>query len=176
MRFNDRSYRTLAPRPEDNRILGELTLSLPGQVGATAFVPASTYPESFHLLYAGDADITLSPEHRLIEVDLVRPNGAPALAGCYLVDMLQAADNVSTKKHIVEKGRQVIPLAGVADLEAGALFGTSSSPRLRVPLEAILFDTLVPNPLPCADRAKRFTVPGPVTVPSMDADQLLTPP
>ena len=27
MRFNDRSYRTLAPRPDNNRVPGELTLS-----------------------------------------------------------------------------------------------------------------------------------------------------
>ena len=98
MRFNDRSYRTLAPRPGDNRIFGELTLSLPGLHGATAFVPdSSTQPESFHLLYAGDASITISREHRLIEVDLVRRNVAPALAGCYLVDVLHAADNFSTE-------------------------------------------------------------------------------
>ena len=105
MRFNDRSYRTLAPRPEDNRILGELTLSLPGLHGATAFVPdSSTHPASFRLLYAGDAGITLSREYLLIEVDLVRRNGAPALAGCYLVDMLHAADIFSTEEHIVENG------------------------------------------------------------------------
>ena len=85
MRFNYRSYRTLAPRPEDNRILGELTLSLPGLHGATAFVPdSSTHPASFRLLYAGDAGITLPREHQLIDVHLVCRNGAPALAGCYL--------------------------------------------------------------------------------------------
>ena len=98
MRLIDRSYRTLAPRPEDNRILGELTLSLPGLHGATAFIPdSSTHPESFHLLYVGDVGITLSCKHRLIEVDLVRRNGAPALAGCYIVYMLHAADNFSRK-------------------------------------------------------------------------------
>ena len=69
MRFNNRPYRTLAPRPEYNRILGELTLSLQGLHDATAFVPdSSTHPENFHLLYAGDASTTLFREHRLIEV------------------------------------------------------------------------------------------------------------
>ena len=83
MRFNDRSYRTLPPHPGNNRISGELTLSLPGLHGATAFVPdSSARHESFHLLYAGDAGITLSRDHPLVEVDLVRSNGAPALVGC----------------------------------------------------------------------------------------------
>ena len=137
MRFKDRSYRTLAPRPENNQVLGKLTLSLSGLHGATAFVPASsTHSKTCHLLNAGDVGITLSREHRLIEVDLVRRNGAPALAGCCLVDMLHAADNFSTEEHIVENGRQVIPSTGVADLEPGALLGTSSTPLLRVPLEA----------------------------------------
>ena len=99
MRFKDRSYRTLAPRPENNQVLGKLTLSLSGLHGATAFVPASsTHSKTCHLLNAGDVGITLSREHRLIQVDLVRRNGAPALAGCYLVDMLHAADTFSTEK------------------------------------------------------------------------------
>ena len=76
----------------------------------------------------------------------------------------------------MENGRQVIPLAGVADLEPGALLGTSSSPLLRVPLEAILSDTPAPTPLLCAVREQYFTVPGPITAPSMVADQLLPPP
>ena len=90
--------------------------------------------------------------------------------------MLHATDIFSTEEHIVENGRQVIPSAGVADLEPSALLGTSSSPLLRVPLEAILSNTPAPIPLPCADRAQHFTVPGPVTDLSMDGDQLLSPP
>ena len=39
-----------------------------------------------------------------------------------------------------------------------------------------LSDTPTPTPLPCADRAQHFTVPGPVTALSMDADQPLPPP
>ena len=115
MRFNDRSYRTLDPRPGNNRVLGELTLSLPGLLGATAFVPdSSTHQESLHLLYADDAGITLSRDHRLVEVNLVGSNGAPGLAGCYLVDMLHDVDKFSTEEHIVENGRQFIPIAGIA--------------------------------------------------------------
>ena len=126
MRLNDGSYRTLAPRPETNRVLGELTTSLSRLHGATAFVPDSPIrPERFHLLYVGEAGITLSRDHRFIEVGLVRRDGVPALADCYLVDMLHAVDNLSTEEHIVENGQHVIPLAGVADWEPGALHGTS---------------------------------------------------
>ena len=89
--------------------------------------------------------------------------------------MLHVADNVSTEEHIVENGRQFIPLAGVADLEPGALLGTSSSPLRRVPLEAILSDTPAPIRLLCDASAQQLTVPGPVTAPSTDADQLLPP-
>ena len=110
MRFNDRSCRTLAPRPSNNRVLGELKMSLPRLHGATAFVPdSSAHHDSFHLLYAGDAGITLfhllyagdagitlSRDHRLVDVDLIRSYGTPALAGCYLVDMLHAAADFST--------------------------------------------------------------------------------
>ena len=42
VRFNDHSYRMLAPRPGNNRVLGESMLSLPGPHGATAFVPDSS--------------------------------------------------------------------------------------------------------------------------------------
>ena len=177
MRFNDRSYRTLDPRPGNNRVLGELTLSLPGLHGATAFAAdSSAHHRSSHLLYAGDADITLSHDHRHVDVDLVRSSGAPALTGCYLVDMLHAADIFSTEEHIVENGHQLNPLAGVVDLEPGALLGTFASALLRVPLEAILSDIPASSPLPCDARAQHFTVPTPVTAPSMAVDQFLLPP
>ena len=72
-----------------------------------AFVPdSSAHQESFHVFYASHAGITLSRDHRLVKVDLVRSNGAMAHAGCCLVDMLHAADKFSTEEHIVENGRQ----------------------------------------------------------------------
>ena len=45
-----------------------------------------------------------------------------------------------------------------------------------MPLEAILSDTPAPTPLSSDARAQHFTVPDPITAPSMDADQLLPPP
>ena len=110
------------------RAMGDLKLSLPGLRGATAFVPdASAHQESCRLVYAGDAGITLYRDHRLVDVDLARSNGAPARADCYLVGMPHAADIFCTEEHIVENGRQLSPLASVTDLEPGALIGTSSS-------------------------------------------------
>lgn len=51
MRFQNRFYRRLAPCPTNNRVLGELTLPIPGQQGAAVFNPdPSAYPESVHLL------------------------------------------------------------------------------------------------------------------------------
>ena len=168
------------PRPDNARVLGELTLSPPGLHGATEFVPdSSAHHESFHLLCEDDAGITLSRNDGLVEVDLVRSNDAPALAGCYLVDMMHAADNFSAEERVVENDRQLISLADVADLEPDSLLGTSSSPLLRVTLEDTLSDTPGtpgPTPLPCGLRAQHFTVPGPDTAPSTDADQLLPPP
>ena len=153
--------------------MGELTPSLPGQHGTTTFVPDSPiHYESFHLIYAGDTGITLSRE-RLVNVNLARSNGAPALVGGYLVDVLHAAGDFSTEAHIGENGRQLIPLGGVAHLEPSALLGTSSDPLLRVPLKAVLSDTPAPTPLPCDASAHYFTVPGPVIAPSMDVDQFL---
>ena len=144
MQFQDRSYRTLAPCSITNRVLGELTLPLLRLQGATAFVPDSwAHPESFHLL-AGDNGNSISRDHRLVDIDLVRSNGVPALAGCYLLNMLLAATDFSAEERIVENGR-LIPLAGAADLDPGALLDTSSSPLRRVSLVAVLSDASAPS-------------------------------
>lgn len=39
MRFSERSFWTLPPRPVDNRVFGELMLSHPSVGGAVGFVP-----------------------------------------------------------------------------------------------------------------------------------------
>ena len=54
---------------------------------------------------------------------------------------MYAAADFFTENHVVEVGRQLIPLAGVADLEPGALLGTSPGPLQRVPLKTVLSDT-----------------------------------
>ena len=58
MRCIDRSYRKFAPRPGDNRVMGDLTLSHPRLVGAITFV-ADTSAPVFHLLHAHIPGISL---------------------------------------------------------------------------------------------------------------------
>ena len=82
LRFNTRAYRALPPRPDDNRVFGELTLShhATTSVSAYAIYPRAT-DGGFHLLYDGTVGVALSDEPQLLEVNLVRSNGSPALTG-----------------------------------------------------------------------------------------------
>ena len=134
MRFNTRTYRMLPPRPLDNRVFGEYTLAHQDDSGAVAYVPDFTAPaDQFQLRYAGPTGTSLSDDHQMIEVNLVRSNGTPALTGQYLVDMLP--DVSSNEEIFVSDGRQFVPLAGAAELEPGDLLGTAAAPLMRVPVE-----------------------------------------
>ena len=96
MRFNTRSYRTLPPRPHDHRVFGELTLSHHATTGVSAYAIDPTATDGgFHLLYDGTVGVTLSDEPQLLEVNLVRSNGSPALTGHYLDDMLPRCRSTS---------------------------------------------------------------------------------
>ena len=112
MRFSERSYSTLPPRPSDNRVLGTLTLSHQHSSGAVAFASDfSVLTGGDHLLYAGDRGISLTRDHQLVSVSLVRSNGGPALAGRYLVGMLHGATDFSVDENLVENGLQQIPVS-----------------------------------------------------------------
>ena len=68
MRFGERSYRTLPPRPGVNRILGDLTLSHHNSDGAVGFVAEFSSPSGgYHLRYAGNRAVSLSRDHRLFK-------------------------------------------------------------------------------------------------------------
>ena len=73
MRFNNRSYRSLPPRPSDHRTFGELELShhAPAGVRAYAINPVAS-GGSFHLRYDGAVGVTLSDEPQLLAVNLVK--------------------------------------------------------------------------------------------------------
>ena len=144
MRCNTRSYRALPPRPLDNRVLGELTLSHHATTGVVAFAidPAASNG-AFHLRYNGTIGVTLSDEPQLLAVNLVRSNGSPALTGHYFVDILPQPDIISGQKHFVAPERQVLPFIGVADLEPGA-----DAPLLRIPLGALQHPTQAAGPHP----------------------------
>ena len=141
MRFSERSYRTLPPRPSDNRVLGDLTLSHQNSGGAVAFVSDFSAPTGgYHLLDAGDRGISFTRDHQPVQVFLVRSNGARAVARSYLVDVLHGATDFSVDENLVENSLQQIPLAGRAELEPSDLLGISSSPLLRGPVESFLYD------------------------------------
>ena len=83
-------------RPHDNRVLGELTLSHHATTGVSAYAIDPTATDGgFHLLYDGTVGVTLSDEPQLLEVNLVRSNGSPALTGHYLDDMLPRCRSTS---------------------------------------------------------------------------------
>ena len=140
MRFSEGSYRTLPPRPSDNRVLGNLTLSHQYSSGAVAFASDFSTPTGgYHLLYAGDRGISFTRCRQLVPVFLVRSNDAPALTGSNLVDMLHAATDFSVDQNLVENVLQQILLDGTAELEPGDLLGTPC-PLNRVPVESLLYD------------------------------------
>ena len=175
MRFGERSYRTLPPRPRDNRVFGELTLSHQTSTGAAALVSDFSAPAGgYHLLYAGDDGISLSRDHQLVQVSLVRNNRAPALSGSYLVEMLPGSPGFSVDEHLVENGLQHIPLAGTVELEPGDLLDTSPCPLLRVPVASVLHhDDSASTLRPITPDGPHMAVPGPVTPPSAG---IFTPP
>ena len=80
MRFSERYYRTLPLRPSGNRVLGDLAASHQKSSGAVAFVSDFSPPTGgYHRLYAGDTGISLTRDHQLVQVSLVRRNEAPPI-------------------------------------------------------------------------------------------------
>ena len=137
IRFNTRSNPSFPPRPSDQRVFGELTLSDHAPTGASAFVPDPLASGgSFHLRYDGADGVTWSDEPQLLAVNLVRSNGLPALTGHYLVEMLPQPDLLLAQKHFAASGRQVLPTSGATDLEPGGLLGDAHAPLMRAPIAA----------------------------------------
>ena len=59
----------------------------------------------FYLLYDGTVGVTLSDKPQLLEVNLVRSNGSPALTGHHRVDMLPPPGIRLMQEHFVPSGR-----------------------------------------------------------------------
>ena len=136
MRYTKRIYNVLPTRRHGERVMGEYFLTHNSNLGAQAYVPDFNAPDDrFHLQYAGTSGASLSSTPQLVEVNLVRANGTPALQGNYLVDTIP--DMSPTSQLFVSNGKQTIPLAGCAELEPGDVIGSASSPLLRVPLDAL---------------------------------------
>ena len=188
MRFNTHSYRALPPRPDDNRAFGELTSSNHATTGVSAYaIDPIAADGGFHLLYDGTVGVSLSDEPQLLEVNLVRCNGSPALTGHYLDDMLPQPSILSMQEHFVASGRQVLPLTVVADLEPGDLVGVAHAPLLSVPLGALQHATHASEPHPChfadcqvstvmsspdtGEAASAVTTPSPALLKRLNSDQ-----
>ena len=139
MRFHTRSYQTLAPT-HDGRIFGELTLShtfYHAYDSAAAYIHSCETPDAaHHLIYDGQG-MTLTTALQLVPVNLVRPDGSPALTGHDMVDIATTHDGHGPFEHFVASGRQTTPLTGLRDLEPGDILGTASHPLLRLPLETL---------------------------------------
>ena len=88
----------------------------------------------------------MSDEPQLLEVNLVRSNGSSALTGHYRVHMLPQPGILSMQEHFLARGRQVLPLTGVADLEPGDLIRVAHAPLLSVPLGALQHATHAAEP------------------------------
>ena len=143
MRFHSRSYQTLSPQP-DGRIFGELTLWIGDDNldSAAAYIRDRESSDAvYHLVYDG-LGVSLTDSPQLISVNLVRLDGSPALTSHYMVDLPTAPDSSDPSERFVSSGRQLIPLTGCQDLEPGDVLGTTSSPLLRVPLEALTLDNV----------------------------------
>ena len=149
MRLNTRLYRALPPRPLDNRVFGELTLSHHAMPGVAAYaVDLAATNGAFRPLYDGTTGVALSGVPQLLAVNLVRSNGSPILTGHYRVDILPQPGILLGQKHFVSSRRQVLPLTGVADLGPGDLVGVADVPLLLVPLRALQHITHATRPHP----------------------------
>ena len=81
--------------------------------------------ERFHLAYAGNRAVDLSDGPQILEVNLVRASGAPALLGEYLVDVKPEYGALSWGPHFVQDGRQYFPIESLGVIQPGDILGTS---------------------------------------------------
>ena len=88
MRFEERTFTTL-PRQPPQPTFGELSFCTPFSDGFSTFIQDDRLPDDvYHLRYAGREAVSLTSAPSLVQVNLVRSSGMPALTGSYLVDML----------------------------------------------------------------------------------------
>ena len=146
VRLSSRSYRSLPPRPSDQRVFGELELVHHASKGMSVYaIDPDASGGGFHLCHEGAVGVTLSDDPQLLPVNVVRSDGSPALTGHYLVDMVPQPDLPSVE-HFVASGRQVLPLVGMAGLEPGGILGVAHAPLVRVLLHVLQHDHRAPNP------------------------------
>ena len=78
-RFSERFYPPYLRARAIIAYFSDLTLSHQSSSGAVAFVSDFSAPTGGYHLYAGDRGISLTRDHQLVQVSLVRSYGAPAI-------------------------------------------------------------------------------------------------
>lgn len=73
----------------------------------------------------------LLPIPQLLEVALVRRNGAPALTGHYLAENLPRLGMPSHMEHFLSASYQLFPLSGHAEVEPSYVVGVTTSPLCK---------------------------------------------
>ena len=126
MRSNDRSDGVVSSRRSRDEVLGDVILAHHQNEGATASVhDTAAIPDSYQLRYAGQWPFQPRPEHHVVQVELARSDGLPALDGHYFVDMLQQTSMFSLEEHFDSNGCQRVLLAGVSFLQPGDVIGVA---------------------------------------------------
>ena len=131
MRFSNHSCRSLPPRLQDHRIFDELELSYRAPTGVRAYaINPVALRGRFHL----------SDEPQLLAANLVHRIGSQAFTGTIWWTCFPSLTCPRRRNTSIESGRQVIPLAGVSNLDPGDILGVAHAPRMCVPLDALQQD------------------------------------
>lgn len=127
--------------------MGESSLPTRHEPGACVFAThSSAASPTFHQRYAGTESILLREQSSIVDVNVVRYSGLPALVGDHLVSLLPRVGQVSAPDVFVSEANQRIPHSGYAELHPDALLRVASPPMLRVPFDAV--PSLAPTPSP----------------------------
>lgn len=101
--------------------------------GASVFIHNCDAPDvAYHLVYDTErVSLDHTATHNRRESGSV--DGAPALNGHYLVDIIPLYDESETPECFVSSGRQTIPLSGSQELGNSGTLNTASSPLSAFP-------------------------------------------
>ena len=144
--FNTPSCFSLRPRPSDQNIFGELTIShhSPTLPYPTLLLLADCHP----LCDVADC-VTVSNDPQLLVAFLGRSNGSRALTSHYFIKKLPQPGLRFAEEHFVA-GRPVLLVIGAANHDSGDLLGIADAPLIRA---TIGVSTQHPHPFPVYGRA-----------------------
>lgn len=151
MRFTKRTYRVLPPCLSDNCVFGDVTLSHVAPSGGPAFATNTIVTGgACHLRFAGCSSVLLAPEPQMININLVRSMGMPALMGHYLVDVNSHGGIFTLPEVIVPNGKQLIPFRWWGETMPVDMIRVTSAPFRRSMRITAHTDSLAPvvDPVP----------------------------